>query len=100
MKQIVCQTKRVNCAKRVCAASAWCATLSMALPAQVLTTLHSFDGPTTPVYAALIQATDGNLYGTSWDGGPHNHGTVFKLTPGGVFTTLHAFCPQLPCTDG
>jgi uncharacterized repeat protein (TIGR03803 family) len=70
----------------------------MALPAQVLTTLYSFDAPTTRVYAALIQATDGNLYGTSWGGGPHHQGTVFKLTPGGA--TLHAFCPQSPYTDG
>lgn len=40
----------------------------------------------------LIQATDGNFYGTTNDGGQRsNNGTIFKLTPGGTVTTLHTF---------
>ncbi len=37
--------------------------------------------------APLIQATDGNFYGTTY-GSP---GTIFSVTPQGTFTTLHTF---------
>jgi len=52
------------------------------------TTLHSFNGadgasPSGP----LIQATNGNLYGTTGAG----FGTVFEITPTGKFKTLHVF---------
>ena len=75
-------------------------------PAGVLTTLYSFcsqphctDGYNP--YAWLLQANDGNFYGTTYlGGGSFNAGTVFKLTPGGVLTTLHTFCSQWPCPDG
>jgi uncharacterized repeat protein (TIGR03803 family) len=40
----------------------------------------------------LVQATDGNFYGTtSLAGGLVAYGTVFKLTPAGILTTLHVF---------
>jgi len=39
----------------------------------------------------LVQAQDGNFYGTTSKGGTNNLGTVFKLTPGGLLTTLHEF---------
>ncbi len=47
-------------------------------------------GPTS-----LIQATDGNFYGTTGGGGASNEGTIFQLTPSGVFTKLYDFCPQV-----
>jgi uncharacterized repeat protein (TIGR03803 family) len=63
-------------------------------PKGKLTTLHSFSGGTdgdTPV-CTLVQATDGNFYGTaSYDGKYPNFGTVFKITPSGKLTTLHNF---------
>ena len=74
----------------------------------VLTTLHTFD-LTDGAYpkGALIQATDGNLYGTTYEGGAHRTcgstfgcGTVFRITPGGVLTTLYSFCAQTNCVDG
>jgi uncharacterized repeat protein (TIGR03803 family) len=40
---------------------------------------------------ALIQASDGNFYGTTLYGGTSDRGTVFKITPAGVLTTLHNF---------
>jgi uncharacterized repeat protein (TIGR03803 family) len=59
-----------------------------------LTTLHSlsFDDGAQPM-ASLVLATDGSLYGTTWDGGaPHyGYGTVFKITPSGTFTKLYSF---------
>jgi uncharacterized repeat protein (TIGR03803 family) len=66
-----------------------------------LTTLHRFDGTdgSGPV-AALIQATDGNFYGTTERGGVNNQGTVFRITPGGTLTTLYSFCVSAPCSDG
>ncbi len=56
--------------------------------------LHYFAGPPTEgTYpeAALIQATDGNFYGTTAYGGSSDDGTIFKITPGGEFTTVHRF---------
>ncbi len=62
-----------------------------------LTTLHSFDSPNGTdgayPYAGLVRATDGNLYGTTYEGGTNGFGTVFKITRGGTLTTLHSFGP-------
>jgi uncharacterized repeat protein (TIGR03803 family) len=69
------------------------------------TLLHSFCSETAcrdgeSPYAALIQATDGNLYGTTLSGGTRGYGTVFKLTQDGAFSTLYSFCSQAGCADG
>src|SRR5580765_2206603 len=51
-------------------------------------TLLNFElGPGT-VTGALVQGPDGNFYGTTAQGGPRGSGTVFRVTPAGVFTTL------------
>jgi uncharacterized repeat protein (TIGR03803 family) len=64
-------------------------------PSGKLTTLHTFCVSTCTdggiPYAGLIQATDGNFYGTAVIGGPKGYGVVFQLTPSGRFTTLHGF---------
>lgn len=74
-----------------------------------VTTLHRFgaNGVTEGVtpYSALTQASDGNLYGTTPQGGAYSNtgnssGTVFKITPNGKLTTLYNFCTQTNCTDG
>ena len=55
------------------------------------TTLHSFAGMDGDnPYGALVQATNGNFYGTTYDGGNYYVGTVFKITPSGTLTTLHS----------
>src|SRR4051812_20486784 len=65
-------------------------------PAQAqvpLDVLHHFTGGTDgsePV-SALIQASDGDFYGTTFRGGPNTAGTVFRMTPEGIVTVLHAF---------
>lgn len=63
----------------------------------------SADGTETPLYsftagnngavpiAALTQGSDGNFYGTTYEGGISNAGAIFKITPAGVLTTLHMF---------
>ena len=67
-----------------------------------LTTLHSFSLFSDGAYpwAGLIQATDGNFYGTTTAGGIGIMGTLFKMTPAGALTPLHNFCTQSGCADG
>jgi uncharacterized repeat protein (TIGR03803 family) len=53
-------------------------------PSRVETILHSFDPSEADGYgpqAGVVLDTKGNLYGTTMDGGTHNYGTVFKVTP-------------------
>ncbi len=76
-------------------------------PNGTLTTLHSFCSQSNCADGfgpdgALVQATNGDLYGTTaGGGGPIGAGTVFKITPAGALTTLYSFCPQgPPCTGG
>jgi uncharacterized repeat protein (TIGR03803 family) len=49
--------------------------------------------------APLIQGTDGNFYGTTYQGGTYNEGIVFKLTQSGVVSTLYNF-QGLPFNSG
>jgi uncharacterized repeat protein (TIGR03803 family) len=48
----------------------------------------------------LTLAPDGNFYGVTQSGGANSQGTLFRITPAGVLTTLYAFCSQPNCTDG
>jgi uncharacterized repeat protein (TIGR03803 family) len=41
--------------------------------------------------AQLLQASDGNFYGTASSGGANNDGTVFEATPDGTVTTVCSF---------
>jgi uncharacterized repeat protein (TIGR03803 family) len=55
--------------------------------------LHSFNGSDgyNPL-SSLIQASDGNLYGTTQYGGLSGNGVVFQISPDGtIFNTLHSF---------
>jgi len=49
---------------------------------------------------ALIQATDENLYGTTIAGGTKNAGTIYTISPFGVFSILYNFCSEKNCADG
>jgi len=87
--------------RRLYAVFALWAVAAFALSAQTFTTLFSFDytDGVNPV-AALVQATNGDFYGTTSLGGAYADGTVFKITPSGALTTLYSFCAQSGCTDG
>jgi uncharacterized repeat protein (TIGR03803 family) len=59
-----------------------------------LTALHSFKGPPDGAdpYAGLIMDSEGNLYGTTGDGGIQgNLGTVFKVSQTGKENVLYRF---------
>jgi uncharacterized repeat protein (TIGR03803 family) len=62
-------------------------------PAGVETVLYSFGGVPDAAnpFAALVQSSDGNFYGTTLGGGANSYGTVFKITPAGVETVLYSF---------
>jgi uncharacterized repeat protein (TIGR03803 family) len=59
------------------------------------TVLHAFAGGSSDgayPYAGLIQASDGNLYGTTQQGGASGNGTVFKINPtSGAESIVYAF---------
>src|SRR5262249_8770514 len=76
-----------------------------------VTTLHAFAGGNDGASpsAGLIQATDGNLYGTANSGGANYIGTLFRMSLNGALTTLHAFnygdgasptAPLIQASDG
>src|SRR5579871_50090 len=75
-----------NCASaNVYSGYSGCGTIYKITPTGIATVLYSFGstsedgtGPT----GALLQASDGNLYGTTTAGGAANQGTVFRLTLG------------------
>ena len=88
-----------------CADTGGCGTIFKITKSGALTTLHSFcsqngcpDGKKP--FAGLIQATNGNLYGTTVGGGANGGGTLFKITTSGTVTTLYSFCSQSACADG
>ncbi|HET9307927.1 MAG TPA: choice-of-anchor tandem repeat GloVer-containing protein [Candidatus Sulfotelmatobacter sp.] len=68
----------------------------LTLPSLVFSTLFSFDPfnlDATNVagafpFAGLLQGPDGNFYGSATNGGANTAGTLFQITPGGVFTKL------------
>lgn len=50
--------------------------------------------------AGVVEDSEGNLFGTTFNGGLYNGGTVFEMTPSGSdwqFRVLHAF---VPCPNG
>jgi uncharacterized repeat protein (TIGR03803 family) len=69
-----------------------CGTVFKITPGGTLTTLHLF-GSTDGGWplSGVIQATDGNFYGTTVGGGANGYGTLFRITPTGTLITLYSF---------
>jgi len=85
-----------------------CGTVFRMTPMGKLTTIYNFcttgypycsDGY-EPSAGGLVQAANGNFYGTTFFGGANNWGTLFEISPEGNLTTLHSFCSETNCADG
>ena len=95
-----------------CVPDGGCGTVFRITPSGTFTTIYNFcaqsgctDGKNP--WAGLVQAANGEFYGTTEEGGANcvvngGCGTVFKITPSGKLTTLYSFCSQdyPQCTDG
>ena len=85
-----------------------CGTVFRLAPDGTETVLHAFNsypGDGAEPIAAPIRDRQGNLYGTTYDGGnkscgQYACGTVFKVAPDGTETMLYAFCNKANCADG
>jgi uncharacterized repeat protein (TIGR03803 family) len=72
------------------------------------TVLHTFEEKNgndgAEPWAGVIQDAEGNLYGTTADGGiedcEYGCGIAFKISRAGKETVLHNFCRRSGCTDG
>lgn len=88
---------KLNCIGRACVALfVLLVTTAAALSAQGFKMVASFNGADgSQSWGQMIQGVDGNFYGTTQSGGNNNCdtgcGTIFKVTPSGVLTTLHSF---------
>jgi uncharacterized repeat protein (TIGR03803 family) len=113
MRPTLDTTRHLGRPKTVFAIFLFWATTTIPVHAQTFTTLFSFDGTdgSSPL-GTMVQATSGNLYGTTALGGntpsptncPNGCGTIFEITSSGKFSTLYAFCAELNsdgfCPDG
>ncbi len=84
-----------------------CGVIYKATAAGKITVLHNFSGYVSSTQydgarpiGILVEGADGNFYGTTYQGGEYNAGTVFKITPSGTYTLLHSFSFQAPTYDG
>lgn len=71
-------------------------------PSGAVTVIHTFGGGTadgSQPYGSLIQASDGNMYGMTFQGGANGTGTVFKVTLAGVVNVIYSFGANGP-NDG
>jgi uncharacterized repeat protein (TIGR03803 family) len=75
-------------------------TLAVCAQAQTVSYLAKFGGKNGwEPFGSVVQATDGNFYGTTALGG-NGHGNIFRMTPTGEITSIYSFCSQTNCTDG
>ena len=71
-----------------------CGTVFRISPSGTYTDLYSFVGPPRDgkyPFAGLVQGSDGNFYGTTYEGGTTGHGTVFRINLSGSYTNLYSF---------
>jgi uncharacterized repeat protein (TIGR03803 family) len=80
-----------------------CGVVYKATTAGKITVLHKFTGYPSdgnrPI-GVLVQGNDRNFYGTTYQGGAYNYGTVFKISASGTYTLLHSFNDVAPTYDG
>jgi uncharacterized repeat protein (TIGR03803 family) len=98
----------------ICSSVGGCGTFFEIGPGHPLKTLYSFCSQANcndgfgPWGAPLAVGRNGNIYGTTDDGGNLNGdnncedgcGTIYEITPTGALTTLHVFCSTPGCPVG
>jgi len=87
-----------------------CGAVFQITPAGKLKVIHNFTGSNNDgafPQGGLTLGTDGNFYGTTYEGGTVTAGAVFKITPSGTYTTLYSFtggsdgaAPYAPPVEG
>jgi len=90
-----------------------CGAVFQITPAGNLKVIHNFTGSNNDgafPQGGVTLGSDGNFYGTTYEGGSVTAGAVFKVTPGGTATTLYSFtggsdgaypyAPPVEGTDG
>src|ERR1700686_4056181 len=82
---------KLNCCVRASALFLYMSTTAVTLPAQTFKTLHNFDNTDAALpWATMVQANDGNFYGTTQNGGNMacdlGCGTIFSIAPNGKLT--------------
>jgi len=81
-----------NGGNRACFGGVGCGIIFKVTPNGTETVFHSFSGPDgISPQGGLTADGQGNLYGTTLDGGTTDNGTVFRLSPDGTETTLYSF---------
>ena len=71
-----------------------CGALFQITPAGKLKNIHNFTGNNNDgafPQGGVTLGSDGNFYGTTYEGGSVTAGAVFKVTPGGTTTTIYSF---------
>jgi uncharacterized repeat protein (TIGR03803 family) len=70
-----------------------CGTVFKITSAGKFTVLYNFDDThgRLPVYASLVQASNGKFYGTAYAGGANGLGVIYQITSAGVVTVVHDF---------
>ena len=97
---------RLNSRRDLFAIFLFCALAAITSEAQTFTSLASFDGLSgADPASSLVQGPNGDLYGTTFSGGPygkHDFGTLFSITTDGEMSVVYDFCPQPQnnCPDG
>jgi uncharacterized repeat protein (TIGR03803 family) len=77
--------------KTVCIVLSLCAATAIPSAAKTFTVMANFTGPNGAYpLSTPVQGRDGNLYGTTYQGGA-SAGTIFKISVGGTLTTLYNF---------
>ena len=83
-------------------------TLFKITPAGQFTLLFTFGQDSNGNYtngdnpaSGLLEANDGFIYGTTFEGGASNEGVLFRISKNGSgFSVLHNFCSSANCADG
>jgi len=91
---IIAQGRDGNLYSTAPAGGTCCGALFQITPAGNLKVIHNFTGSNNDgafPQGGVTLGTDGNFYGTTYEGGSVTAGAVFKVTPGGTATTLHSF---------